>query len=345
MPRALPWPARNQTRQQSEQPFNLFLPTRLVPSQRSLARRAQRAATSDHPWVHRGLAALAVAVLGIGTAGSIVATGNAERPIAGAVQPAVERPAVERSVTAGVPRPQAFSRESAARSATGAAPERPTRDAAREALPPASVGSAVRARSVELAQKAAVTQKRAAALAAEQKKKRAALAAEQKKQRAALAAKRKKELAAERERRKQLVGNGRAVLPVAGARMAAGFGATGAWARYHTGIDYSAGHGTSIRAPRAGVVTVAGNGQASGWAGTYVAIKHSDGTSSLYAHMSSVSVSTGERVDAGRLVGQVGQTGRAFGPHLHFEIYPAGVEPGDVYNAVDPKPWLDDLGL
>jgi murein DD-endopeptidase MepM/ murein hydrolase activator NlpD len=92
-------------------------------------------------------------------------------------------------------------------------------------------------------------------------------------------------------------------------------------------------------------VTTAGSGRASGWAGTYVVIKHSDGTSSLYAHMSSVDVSVGDDVDAGRVIGRVGQTGRAFGPHLHFEIYPAGVEAGDVYNAVDPWPWLRDLGL
>ena len=142
-----------------------------------------------------------------------------------------------------------------------------------------------------------------------------------------------------------MLGDGEATLPVRGARVAAGFGATGAWARYHTGIDFSAGMGTTVRAPRAGVVTTAGSGRASGWAGTYVAIKHSDGTHSLYAHLSAVEVSVGDEVSAGQTIGRVGQTGRAFGPHLHFEIYPAGVEPGDVYNAVDPWPWLHDLGL
>ena len=88
------------------------------------------------------------------------------------------------------------------------------------------------------------------------------------------------------------------------------------------GIDYSAGSGTQVRAPRAGVVTTSGSGQASGWAGTYVTIRHSDGTSSLYAHLSSAEVSDGQRVNAGDVVGQVGRTGRALGPHLHFEVYP-----------------------
>lgn len=332
MLRARFWPARKQSGEADQSTNHPAF--RRIPSQRSLARRALTETTSAHRWMHRGVAALAVAVLGVGTAGSIVLTGNAERPLVSAAQQAVERPVVERSVTAGVPRPQAFSRKSTAGPARGSAQQRPTRDSVRKALPAATVSSAVRARSAELAKKAAATQKRAAALAAEQKR-----------ERAAAEAKRKKERAAERERRKQLLGDGRAVLPVAGARVAAGFGATGAWARYHTGIDYSAGQGTTIRAPRAGKVTVAGSGRASGWAGTYVTIEHSDGTTSLYAHMSAVSVDAGDRVDAGQVVGKVGQTGRAFGPHLHFEIYPAGVDAGDVYNAVDPQPWLDDLGL
>ena len=93
------------------------------------------------------------------------------------------------------------------------------------------------------------------------------------------------------------------------------------------------------------MVTSAGGGRAGGWAGTYVTIRHSDGTSSLYAHLSSTNVSDGQRVDAGDAIGRVGQTGRAFGPHLHFEIYPAGVEPGDVYEAVNPNRWLNKLGL
>jgi murein DD-endopeptidase MepM/ murein hydrolase activator NlpD len=140
--------------------------------------------------------------------------------------------------------------------------------------------------------------------------------------------------------------SGKACLPVAYTRIAAGFGATGSWARYHTGIDFSARSGTTVRAPRAGVVTWAGSGgRAGGWAGRYVAIRHSDGTSTLYAHLSATSVARGARVAACGVIGRVGQTGRAFAPHLHFEVYPAGVTAGDVYRAVNPRPWLARLGL
>ena len=45
------------------------------------------------------------------------------------------------------------------------------------------------------------------------------------------------------------------------------------------------------------------------------------------------------------VVGAIGMTGRTFGPHVHFEIYPAGITPGDVYRAVNPVPWLKAHGL
>lgn len=313
MPRPWLWPARKQP-DQTELANQL---TKQTPGE--LPRRALVEPRRGLNWRRTGVAVLAVSVLGVGTAGSVVLTGSAERPLAGTTN---GKPAVEVSVAAGVPRPQAFAR------GTSAA-ERPSRDGARPALTTEPVASSrvVLARASALRIQARAAQRQAAKLA----KKRAA-------ERAA-------EKAAERARRKALLGNGRPVLPVAGGRTAASFGATGAWARYHTGIDYSAGSGTPVRAPRAGVVTSAGGGKASGWAGTYVTIRHSDGTSSLYAHLSSAGVSNGERVDAGATVGRVGQTGRAFGPHLHFEIYPSGVEPGDVYEAVDPDPWLEKLGL
>ena len=238
----------------------------------------------------------------------------------------VTAPAVEISRAPGVAQPKAFSRTTAPRSTEA----RATRDADRSA--PAArraTASARQARTLQIRTKTLQTQAKAAS-----------------KRAVTLAKKQAAERAAERARKKALLGDGRPVLPVSGGRTAAGFGATGAWARYHTGIDYSAGSGTAVRAPRAGVVTTAGGGgKAGGWAGTYITIRHSDGTSSLYAHLSSADVSDGQKVNAGDVIGQVGQTGRAFGPHLHFEIYPAGVEPGDVYEAVNPNPWLGELGL
>jgi murein DD-endopeptidase MepM/ murein hydrolase activator NlpD len=140
--------------------------------------------------------------------------------------------------------------------------------------------------------------------------------------------------------------NSRGCLPVtSGYRLAASFGQVGLWARYHTGLDFSAPVGTQLHAPAAGVVTNAGIGPASGWAGNYVAIRHPDGTHTLMAHMSYVSVGVGQAVSACQIVGAIGLTGRTFGPHVHLEVYPAGVEPGDIYRAINPVPWLVAHGV
>ncbi len=86
---------------------------------------------------------------------------------------------------------------------------------------------------------------------------------------------------------------------------------------FHTGIDIKASRGNPIHASRAGVVDY------SGWMGGYgkvVVINHGDGNSTLYAHCSTLSVSKGQRISQGQVVAKVGTTGRATGPHLHFEI-------------------------
>jgi murein DD-endopeptidase MepM/ murein hydrolase activator NlpD len=131
--------------------------------------------------------------------------------------------------------------------------------------------------------------------------------------------------------------------PVPGAVIGAHFGEYGSWSRYHTGIDFRAGHGTPIRAVKAGVVLYAGN--SGDWAGNHVAIKHADGMTTMSSHMSSMAVKAGQTVSAGQVIGHVGQTGRAFGAHLHFELYPAGVKYGDVYSAINPQPWLAANGV
>lgn len=130
---------------------------------------------------------------------------------------------------------------------------------------------------------------------------------------------------------------GPVVAPV-DAPVGAKFGARGLWARYHTGVDYRAGAGTPVRSVSAGRVVAAG--PAGDWSGNRVAVQHAGGWTSMYSHLSKVSVSAGQSVTAGTVVGNVGSTGRAFGPHLHFEVYPAGVKPGDVYKAVDPLAWM-----
>ena len=75
-------------------------------------------------------------------------------------------------------------------------------------------------------------------------------------------------------------------------------------------------------ATRAGIVTVAGYGSA---AGNYVQINHQDGFSSIYMHLSSYCVSSGQIVSAGQLIGRTGATGVATGDHLHFGISYNGV--------------------
>ncbi|MET0695104.1 MAG: M23 family metallopeptidase [Propionibacteriaceae bacterium] len=136
-------------------------------------------------------------------------------------------------------------------------------------------------------------------------------------------------------------GNGAS--PVPGAVIGTPFGATGLWARYHTGLDFRAAQGTPIRAVQAGVVLYAGN--SGNWSGNHVAILHAGGMTTMSSHMSSMSVSAGDRVTAGQVIGRVGQTGRAFGAHLHFELYPRGVKYGDIYQAINPVPWLRANGV
>lgn len=89
----------------------------------------------------------------------------------------------------------------------------------------------------------------------------------------------------------------------------------------HYGLDVGAPHGTPVLAARDGLVTYAG------WDGNYgqvVRIAHSDGTLTVYAHLSQIRVTRGQRVTAGTLIGNVGSTGKSTGPHLHFEVRSGG---------------------
>jgi murein DD-endopeptidase MepM/ murein hydrolase activator NlpD len=86
-------------------------------------------------------------------------------------------------------------------------------------------------------------------------------------------------------------------------------------------VDIGAPTGTSIYAAAAGTVIVAkGSGAWDGGYGNYVVIQHPNGTQTLYAHMSRVIATVGESVAQGGVIGKVGQTGLATGPHLHFEV-------------------------
>ena len=89
----------------------------------------------------------------------------------------------------------------------------------------------------------------------------------------------------------------------------------------HTGTDIACAEGTPILAAADGTVTVA-NGLDS-WGGSYgyyIQIDHGGGLETLYAHCSSICVTTGQQVQAGQVIGYVGHTGRVTGSHLHLEV-------------------------
>ncbi len=88
-------------------------------------------------------------------------------------------------------------------------------------------------------------------------------------------------------------------------------------ADYHTGVDIHVPSGTAIRASQAGTVLFSGS---RGGYGNTVIIKHGNAASSLYAHCERLLVKRGQNVYQGQVIATVGETGRATGPHLHFEI-------------------------
>lgn len=100
--------------------------------------------------------------------------------------------------------------------------------------------------------------------------------------------------------------------------------------RNHNGIDIDGDTGDPVRAVLIGEVVIAGwrNGF-----GNTVVLNHFDGYTTLYAHLSKISVSVGQEVDHGERIGSVGSTGWSTGPHLHFEIRING-------RAVDPMPYM-----
>jgi murein DD-endopeptidase MepM/ murein hydrolase activator NlpD len=101
---------------------------------------------------------------------------------------------------------------------------------------------------------------------------------------------------------------------------------TGA-ARFHRGVDIRAAYGQDVPAAAGGRVVISGS---QGSYGTTVVVEHADGSKTRYAHLSVALVREGQSVQAGQLVGRAGSTGRATGPHVHFEVI------GPDGNPVDP---------
>jgi len=89
------------------------------------------------------------------------------------------------------------------------------------------------------------------------------------------------------------------------------------YTRAHNGVDYAANTGEPVAAVAPGTVTRAGW---TGGGGRTVRIRHSNGYESEYLHLSAISVRAGQRIGQGELVGKVGATGLATGPHLHYGL-------------------------
>lgn len=329
----------------------------------SLHAQARRALVEDIRenklgWLQHGIAALAVSLLGLGIAGSVVLTGAAQQSTATGANTITQ-------VSAATDRAANSTSRSKPRAAMNPAEVQSLADQRAEELSKAddkvtqsAKDQAARARDKALADESDATTEQAkliirARAAAAAKAAAAARAAAQ----AAASARtapapapasvpRTDNAPTTPDPAPPAPSGGKSCLPITGGfSIAARFGQIGTWSRYHTGMDFSAPVGTQLHAPSAGVVTSAGIGPASSWAGNYVAIRYSDGTQTLMAHMSTVSVRVGQTVSACQLVGAVGLTGRTFGPHVHFEVYPAGITPGDLYRAVNPVGWLNARGL
>ena len=121
--------------------------------------------------------------------------------------------------------------------------------------------------------------------------------------------------------------------------------------RFHAGVDIRAAFGVEVPAVRGGRVTFVG--EQSGY-GLTVVVDHGQGTTSRYAHLSALLVREGEQIGSGHPIGRVGQSGRATGPHLHFEMIRDGhrvdpdvvsVEMGQVrFNESDPNAKYAEMG-
>ncbi|WP_328361867.1 M23 family metallopeptidase [Streptomyces sp. NBC_00445] len=178
--------------------------------------------------------------------------------------------------------------------------------------------------------------------AAQKEAAEAAAKAEQEAKAKAAAAKKKAEeeaaAKAEAERLAQLAKQ--FALPTSSYTITSTFGQAGSlWSSgYHTGLDFAAPTGTLIKAIHSGTITEAG------WDGSYgykTVLTLDDGTELWYAHQSSISVSVGQKVATGDVIGRVGATGNVTGAHLHLEVHTGSSDSG----GIDPMAWLRSKGL
>ncbi len=139
----------------------------------------------------------------------------------------------------------------------------------------------------------------------------------------------KKAAAAEAARKERL--RPKYALPVEQHGLSAYFGQAGInWMSVHTGIDFPVSYGTTVMAATDGTVRTQWNSAY----GNMMIVTDKDGTETWYCHLSSYQVPSGTTVKAGDPIAYSGNSGNSTGPHLHFEVRPAGG------SAIDPLPWL-----
>lgn len=98
--------------------------------------------------------------------------------------------------------------------------------------------------------------------------------------------------------------------------------------RFHYGVDLAANTGTAVNCFADGTVTAVGESSSYG---KYCIVTHTGGYSTLYAHCSRVTASSGTAVKEGQKIAEVGETGMATGPHLHFELHRDGTYLNPIY--------------
>ena len=98
--------------------------------------------------------------------------------------------------------------------------------------------------------------------------------------------------------------------------------------RFHYGVDLAADTGTAVSCFADGTVTVVGDSSSYG---KYCIVTHAGGYATLYAHCSRITVASGAKVSRGEKIAEVGETGMATGPHLHFELHQDGVYLNPIY--------------
>ena len=125
------------------------------------------------------------------------------------------------------------------------------------------------------------------------------------------------------------------MIPVKKFRFTSSFGMRrhpfGLGRRLHAGVDMAAPIGTAVHAAREGKVVFAGS---SGNYGLMIRIQHNNGFSTVYAHLSRIRIQEGTWVGANQRIGDVGNTGRSTGPHLHFEVRKYGKPVNPIYNGL-----------